>query len=119
MQLRLYIILLGYTGKMSAKYRKQTAMKTDERVRLMDEIITGIQVIKMYAWEKPFARLIRLVRKAELKIVTKSSYVRAIFMTFNLFTTRAALFATLITMSLTDQPITAANVIWFIKGYLW
>lgn len=98
----------GYTGKLSAVYRKATALKTDERVRLMDEILSGIQVIKMYAWEKPFAKLIKFARKAELKIITKSSYVRGLYMTFNLFTTRVALFSTLITLALTDKPITAS-----------
>lgn len=85
-------------------------MKTDERVRMMDEVISGIQVIKMYAWEKPFEAIIKLARKAELKVVTKSSYVRGLFMTFNLFTTRAAMFATLLTMVFTDQKITATKV---------
>lgn len=79
----------------------------------MDEIISGVQVIKMYAWERPFEKLIKQARKAELKIVTKSSYVRGLFMTFNLFTTRVALFCTLLTMVLTDQPITATNVFVF------
>lgn len=101
---------LGYTGKLSAVYRKATALKTDERVRLMDEIISGIQVIKMYAWEKPFAKLIRFARKAEVKIITKSSYVRGLYMAFNLFTTRLAMFATLLTIALLDQQITAAKV---------
>jgi hypothetical protein len=106
----LSVAFVGYTGKLSAIYRKKTAQKTDERVRLMDEIISGVQVIKMYAWEKPFTKLIKFARKAELKIVTKSSYVRGLYMTFNLFTTRVALFCTLLTMALTDQEITAAKV---------
>ncbi|KAL3283454.1 hypothetical protein HHI36_006598 [Cryptolaemus montrouzieri] len=114
-----YIVtpLQSYTGKLSAIYRKQTAHKTDERVRLMDEIIAAVQVIKMYAWEKPFAKLIKFARKSELRIIIKSSYVRGLFMTFNLFTTRAALFCTLMALALTDQPITASKVFVLMSYY--
>lgn len=78
----------------------------------MDEIISGVQVIKMYAWEKPFTKLITLARKMELKIVRKSAYVRGLYMTFMLFTTRMALFCTMLSIALlygADQ-ITAAKV---------
>ncbi|CAH1104965.1 unnamed protein product [Psylliodes chrysocephalus] len=109
--------LQSYTGKLSAIYRKQTALRTDERVRLMDEVISGVQVIKMYAWEKPFEKIINIARKAELKIITKSSYVRGLFMTFNLFTTRVALFSTLLTMVLTKQEITATKVFVFMSYF--
>ncbi|XP_057653044.1 ATP-binding cassette sub-family C member 4-like [Diorhabda carinulata] len=104
------VSIQSYTGKLSARYRKQTALKTDERVRLMDEIISGIQVIKMYAWENPFRKIIRFARKAEIKYVTKSSYVRALFMAFNLFTTRFSLFVTLMTIALSEGEITVAKV---------
>lgn len=76
----------------------------------MDEVISGVQVIKMYAWEKPFGKLIRHARKLELKVVIKSSYIRGLFMTFNLFTTRIALFCAMLTMVLTGQQVTAAKV---------
>lgn len=97
-------------GKLSSKFRLQTSLKTDERVRLMDEIISGVQVIKMYAWEKPFCTLIELARRLELKIVRKSSYIKGIFMTLFVFTTRMALFGTLITMMLRGQELTAEKV---------
>ncbi|XP_015437296.1 PREDICTED: probable multidrug resistance-associated protein lethal(2)03659 [Dufourea novaeangliae] len=103
----------SYTGKLSSKFRMQTAMKTDERVRLMDEIISGVQVIKMYAWEKPFCALIETARKLELQVVTKSSYIRGIYMTFNLFTTRMALYSTLISMLLFGNELTADKVFVF------
>ncbi|CAG9814463.1 unnamed protein product [Phaedon cochleariae] len=113
----LVVPIQSYTGKLSAKYRKQTALKTDERVRLMDEIISGIQVIKMYAWEKPFEKIVKIARRAEIKIITKSSYVRALFMAFLLFTTRFALFCSLLTLALSGQEITAAKVFVFMSYF--
>lgn len=88
-------------------------MKTDERVRLMDEIISGVQVIKMYAWEKPFCALIETARKLELQVVLKSAYIRGIYMTFNLFTTRMALYCTLISMLLFGNELSADKVFVF------
>jgi ATP-binding cassette subfamily C (CFTR/MRP) protein 4 len=79
----------------------------------MDEIISGVQVIKMYAWEKPFCALIELARRLELKGVTKSSYIRGIYMTFNIFTTRMALYCTLVAMLLSGERLTADTVFVF------
>lgn len=90
----------GFTAKMSSKYRFQTAQRTDERIRFMDEIIYGIQVIKMYAWEIPFTKIISQIRITELEVIRKNSYVRALFMTFMLFTTRIAMFFTMLSIVL-------------------
>lgn len=54
---------VGFLGTRTAHYRKQTAEKSDERVRLMKEIIMGMEVIKMYTWEKPFRKIIDAVRR--------------------------------------------------------
>lgn len=43
--------------------RSKTAAFTDARIRTMSEVITGMRIIKMYAWEKPFADLITSLRK--------------------------------------------------------
>ncbi len=36
---------------------------TDERVKVMNEVITGIRVIKMYGWENAFHRLVGTIRQ--------------------------------------------------------
>lgn len=50
-------------GKLSAVFRGQIAKQTDERSRLMSEIIVAMRLIKMYAWEKPFSALIDKIRR--------------------------------------------------------
>lgn len=94
------------------KFRNQTAVRTDERIRFMDEIISGVHVIKLYAWEKPFTQLITLARKLELKVVKKNSYLRALYMTFAMFTTRITLFGSLLSIVLLygETEITATKV---------
>ncbi|XP_014221737.1 probable multidrug resistance-associated protein lethal(2)03659 [Trichogramma pretiosum] len=106
-----------YTGKLSSIYRLRTAIKTDERVRLMDEIISGVQVIKMYAWEKPFCALVELARRLELKVVRKSSYLRGLFMTFFLFTTRMALYCTIVSSIYFKESLTTDKIFVFASFY--
>ncbi|CAH0557930.1 unnamed protein product [Brassicogethes aeneus] len=56
------------TFKMVGKLRLRLSKCTDLRLKLIDEIISGIKVIKMYAWETPFEKLISKHRKKELEI---------------------------------------------------
>ncbi|XP_052133191.1 ATP-binding cassette sub-family C member 4-like [Frankliniella occidentalis] len=102
--------LQSYTGGLSSKFRHRIALRTDKRVRLMDEIVNGVQVIKMYAWEKPFNKLISEARRDEIKELLKVYMVRGVFMTFMMFTTRVALFSTLVTYALSGDPLKASFV---------
>ncbi|XP_037037714.1 multidrug resistance-associated protein 4-like isoform X1 [Bradysia coprophila] len=86
----------SYTMTLTSKFRAQTALRTDQRIRFMDEIISGVHVIKMYAWELPFSHLVAVARRLELKIIRKTSFVRGLYMTFVLFTTRVAVFCTML-----------------------
>ena len=45
--------------------RFKAARLTDKRVKVMNEVITGIRVIKMYAWEYAFKDLVDGIRKYE------------------------------------------------------
>ena len=46
--------------------RKEVNKHTDTRVKLVNEILQGIKVVKMYAWELPFGKVIRDVRTKEM-----------------------------------------------------
>ncbi|CAG2114537.1 unnamed protein product [Medioppia subpectinata] len=58
----LFIPFQVLMGRMFRSIRQKTAELTDSRIRLMQEIIAGMRVIKMYAWEQPFALLVATAR---------------------------------------------------------
>lgn len=47
-------------------FRSKTAVLTDERIKMMNEIISGMRVIKMYTWEESFAKLVAEIRRYSL-----------------------------------------------------
>lgn len=57
------LLLQAYMSKQISICRKNVAVKTDYRIRLMNDIVSGIQAIKMFTWENSFARLIEAARK--------------------------------------------------------
>lgn len=50
----------------------------DHRIKMMNEILNGIKVIKLYAWEKAFIRRINDIRDKELKSIRKKAIVSAL-----------------------------------------
>lgn len=73
----------------------------------MNEIVSGIQVIKLYAWEKPFEAIVKLLRIHEIKVLTHVAYVRGVFLSFAVFTERLTLYTTIICYVLLGNVITA------------
>ncbi|XP_043656548.1 probable multidrug resistance-associated protein lethal(2)03659 [Drosophila teissieri] len=92
----LFIPLQAYLGKRTSVLRLRTALRTDERVRMMNEIISGIQVIKMYAWELPFEHMVAFARKKEINAIRHVSYIRGILLSFIIFLTRVSIFLSLV-----------------------
>ena len=43
--------------------RLKSASVTDKRVKVMNEVISGMRVIKMYAWEYTFKRMVEKIRR--------------------------------------------------------
>ena len=50
----------------------------DSRIKIMNEILNGIKVIKLYAWENYFIDSILGIRKKELKMLAYSAILNAL-----------------------------------------
>ncbi|KAF6206425.1 hypothetical protein GE061_017658 [Apolygus lucorum] len=114
--LLIFIPFQGWLGKKTSVLRLKTAVRTDERVRLMNEIITGIQVIKMYAWEKPFNTLVSLARRKEVRQIRRSGYIKAVMYSFILFHARTSVFLTIFSYALFGNYI-RAEMVFVIQSY--
>ena len=58
--------------------RMKVLEKTDARVKLMNEVLTGIRVIKYYCWEKPFKGKVHDIRQVELKNTEKMAWIMSV-----------------------------------------
>nr|AUO38741.1 ABCC3 protein [Spodoptera frugiperda] len=107
----------GGLGQYLGKIRLRTAEKTDNRIKIMSEVINGIQVIKMYAWEIPFQKVVGQKRAEELKEVKIATILRTVFLGFMMFTERAALFFTVLTYVLLGN-VMSANVFYPLQQFM-
>ncbi|XP_042235553.1 multidrug resistance-associated protein 1-like isoform X2 [Homarus americanus] len=58
----------------------------DKRIKLLNEIISGIKVLKLYAWEDSFNSQVEGVRRDEITVLRKSAFLHS-FVTFIWLTT--------------------------------
>ncbi|CAL8406687.1 unnamed protein product [Arctogadus glacialis] len=65
-------------GRLFSMFRSRMAVLTDSRIHTMNEVVSGIRIIKMYAWEKPFAALVSRFRGEEIANLMKSSMLQAL-----------------------------------------
>ncbi|XP_046739580.1 multidrug resistance-associated protein 1 isoform X8 [Diprion similis] len=49
----------------------------DERVKLMNEVLNGIKVLKLYAWEPSFEQQILKIRNKEIQVLKEAAYLNA------------------------------------------
>nr|XP_031540294.1 multidrug resistance-associated protein 4 isoform X2 [Vicugna pacos] len=97
-------------GKLFSSLRSKTAAFTDVRIRTMNEVITGIRIIKMYAWEKSFADLITNLRRKEISKILRSSYLRGMNLASFFTASKIIVFVTFTAYVLLGNMITASRV---------
>jgi hypothetical protein len=59
------------------RIRARTATISDARVRTTNQLLSGIQIMKMYAWEPPFVRMVNEIRRQEMAQLSRFSFLRA------------------------------------------
>ncbi|KAG1691095.1 Canalicular multispecific organic anion transporter 2 [Nymphon striatum] len=71
------IPLKGVIANITHKLQITNMALKDERTKMMNEILNGIRVLKLYAWEIPFIQQVLKVRSAELRELRKMAYMNA------------------------------------------
>ncbi len=54
-------------------------VQKDNRIKIVNEVLNGMKVIKLYAWENPFKQLIMGIRGQELSVLRKYAFLNAGF----------------------------------------
>uniref|UniRef100_A0A3Q2Y4J8 Multidrug resistance-associated protein 4 n=1 Tax=Hippocampus comes TaxID=109280 RepID=A0A3Q2Y4J8_HIPCM len=104
-------------GRLFSKLRADTAVLTDDRIRTMNEVLSGIRVIKMCGWEKPFAVLVDEVRRMEISKVMKSSYLRGLNMASFFVANKLIIFLTVCVYVLTGKQLSSSTVFMAVSLY--
>uniref|UniRef100_A0AC35TJK4 Multidrug resistance-associated protein 1 n=1 Tax=Rhabditophanes sp. KR3021 TaxID=114890 RepID=A0AC35TJK4_9BILA len=79
----LFVIINYFSSIFVRKWQVAQMKYKDERVKLCNEVLNGIKVVKLYAWELPLCEMIEKIRKAELKKIRQASVIKAFLDTFN------------------------------------
>ncbi|ESO87141.1 hypothetical protein LOTGIDRAFT_107213, partial [Lottia gigantea] len=74
------ILLIPINAVMANKTKEfqfEQMLLKDKRIKLMNEILNGIKVLKLYAWEPSFEEQVLGIRKEELYVLKKAAYLNA------------------------------------------
>ncbi|KAK5645845.1 hypothetical protein RI129_004309 [Pyrocoelia pectoralis] len=71
----IYVLL----GKIVVQFRAKVSTRRDERIRLTNDLIQGINAIKMFTWEEMYARKIAQFRRTEINSTRKLLYIKGLF----------------------------------------
>ncbi|PAV58307.1 hypothetical protein WR25_02213 [Diploscapter pachys] len=72
--------LQAFYAKQMGKTRRDMAKRSDKRISAMSEILQGILVVKMYAWEEAFSRVIGKLRAFDMEMVRAHAINHAMVM---------------------------------------
>ncbi|KAM8945709.1 ATP-binding cassette sub-family C member 3 [Pelodytes ibericus] len=74
----LLIPINAFIAMKTRAFQVEQMQYKDSRIKLMNEILNGIKVLKLYAWEPSFAQKVLDIRSKELNVLKKSAYLNAL-----------------------------------------
>ncbi|CAH3108598.1 unnamed protein product [Pocillopora meandrina] len=101
-----YYAVLSYAN---AKLRLRTATVSDQRISLMNQVVSGIRAVKMHAWEDEYGQRIKHVRRNEISVISKRAAIQSSIDALSYGATLMATLVSVTTMVLTAQTLTPAN----------
>lgn len=93
---------------------QETQLKAkDNRIKLVNEALTGMKVLKLYAWENPFMKRIEDIRMGEISTLRKAANIWA-FLNFTFacspFLVTVAIFAVYVALDPIEHVLTAEKI---------
>uniref|UniRef100_A0A8C3SMI9 ABC-type glutathione-S-conjugate transporter n=1 Tax=Chelydra serpentina TaxID=8475 RepID=A0A8C3SMI9_CHESE len=68
------VLVIPINAFVAAKV-KQQMKNTDQRVKLLNEILHGIKILKLYAWEPSYQKKVVEIREREIDVLKSSGYL--------------------------------------------
>ncbi|RDX54457.1 multidrug resistance-associated ABC transporter [Lentinus brumalis] len=97
-------------AKVMLKQRKKGVVLTDQRVRSSTEVLSGIRLIKYYAWEQFFGYQVGLVREREVSTIRKLAAARSTLIGFVTVVPVLGTVLSIITYALTGHSLDVAII---------
>ena len=93
----LHLPLIMYIGGKTSKIRLKASKIGDTRVKMIENLIEGIKIMKLYAWELPFIKSISSIRQKEINVLRDASRYRALMSMLSVSGIGLAVFGSLCT----------------------
>lgn len=104
-------------GKVQTRLQRKKMMQTDTRVKTVNEMMQGIKVLKLYAWEQPLLEFLNGIRNIEMKAISTLTYYRGITMPFAVAMPNIASVITFCAFILLGNEITPADTFTVVSAW--
>lgn len=113
----IHVPLVMIIGKVSSKNRYIANIIGDMRVKMIENLIEGIKIMKLYAWELPFIEFIFKKRQAEYTQRLKFGNLNSILLVLSVASVGLAIFVTLWVQVALGYSFTAGQLFLIITVY--